>query len=57
VGGDFEHAHASLTQIQTTPFTYLPNAQAANEWLKQLNPQNAYILVKGSRSMKMEQVL
>jgi len=57
VGGDFEHAHASLSQIQTTPFTYLPNAQAANEWLKQLNPQNAYILVKGSRSMKMEQVL
>ncbi len=57
VGGDFEHAHASQTQIQTTPFTYLPNAQAANEWLKQLNPQNAYILVKGSRSMKMEQVL
>ena len=57
VGGDFEHAHASLSQIQTNPFTYLPNAQAANEWLKQLNPQNAYILVKGSRSMKMEQVL
>jgi UDP-N-acetylmuramoyl-tripeptide--D-alanyl-D-alanine ligase len=57
VGGDFAFAHASTTQIQTTPFTYLPNAQAANEWLKQLNPQNAYILVKGSRSMKMEQVL
>ena len=57
VGGDFAFAHASTTQIQTTPFTYLPNAQAANEWLKQLNPQNAYILVKGSRSMNMEQVL
>ncbi|HLD53108.1 MAG TPA: UDP-N-acetylmuramoyl-tripeptide--D-alanyl-D-alanine ligase [Sediminibacterium sp.] len=57
VGGDFAYAHASKAQIQTTPFTYLNNAAEAREWLKQLNPQNACILVKGSRSMKMEQVL
>lgn len=57
VGGDFAYAHASKEQIQTTPFTYLNNAAEAREWLKQLNPQNACILVKGSRSMKMEQVL
>jgi len=57
VGGDFAYAHSSKAQIQTTPFTYLNNAAEAREWLKQLNPQNAYILVKGSRSMKMEQVL
>ncbi|MBT9485687.1 UDP-N-acetylmuramoyl-tripeptide--D-alanyl-D-alanine ligase [Sediminibacterium sp.] len=57
VGGDFAFAHASTTQIQTTPFTYLPNAQAAREWLQQLNPQHSYILVKGSRSINMENVL
>lgn len=57
VGGDFAYAHASKVQIQTTPFTYLNNAVEAHEWLKKLDPQHAYILVKGSRSMKMEQVL
>lgn len=57
VGGDFAYAHASKAQIQTTPFTYLNNAAEAREWLKKLDPQHAYILVKGSRSMKMEQVL
>jgi len=57
VGGDFAFAHTSKAQIQKTPFTYLPNSQAAREWLKKLNPQHACILVKGSRSMKMEQVL
>lgn len=57
VGGDFVHTQAAISQIQNTPFTYLPNAAAAHDWLKELNPQHAYILVKGSRSMKMEQVL
>lgn len=50
VGGDFVHA-------KTANYTYLPNSTDASEWLKQLNPQHAYILVKGSRSMKMEQVI
>lgn len=38
-------------------FTYKDNALEAREWLAALNPQNCYILIKGSRSMKMEQVL
>lgn len=38
-------------------FTYKDNAQEARECLAALNPQNCYILIKGSRSMKMEQVL
>ncbi len=38
-------------------FTYKENAQEAREWLAALNPQDSYILIKGSRSMKMEQVL
>lgn len=33
------------------------NSQQANEWFKKVNPQNAQILVKGSRSMQMERVL
>ncbi len=38
-------------------FTYKDNALEAREWLAALNPQDSYILIKGSRSMKMEQVL
>ncbi|BDQ13314.1 UDP-N-acetylmuramoyl-tripeptide--D-alanyl-D-alanine ligase [Sediminibacterium sp. TEGAF015] len=38
-------------------FTYKDNALEARDWLAALNPQNSYILIKGSRSMKMEQVL
>lgn len=57
VGGDFAFAHTSKAQIQKTPFTYLPNSHAAREWLQQLNPQHSYILVKGSRSINMENVL
>lgn len=38
-------------------FTYKDNAQEARKWLAALNPQDSYILIKGSRSMKMEQVL
>lgn len=57
VGGDFAFAHTSKAQIQKTPYTYLPNSHAAREWLQELNPQNSYILVKGSRSINMENVL
>jgi len=49
VGGDF---------LQLThPFVSLPNALAAKEWLKAANPENSQLLIKGSRSMKMETVL
>jgi UDP-N-acetylmuramoyl-tripeptide--D-alanyl-D-alanine ligase len=64
VGGDFAHVempvsslNASSNHSSNASFFYLNNAIEAREWLKQLDPQNAYILVKGSRSMKMEQVL
>lgn len=33
------------------------NAYQAKEWLKKLHPENAHILIKGSRSMQMEKVL
>ena len=33
------------------------NVSQAKEWLQKLHPENAYILVKGSRSMQMEKVL
>jgi UDP-N-acetylmuramoyl-tripeptide--D-alanyl-D-alanine ligase len=49
VGGDFlriKHTYISM-----------PDAHAAGQWLKACNPQDAYILVKGSRSMRMEKVL
>lgn len=49
VGGDF----LKLTH----PFISLPNAQAARDWLKQEKPENSHLLIKGSRSMKMETVL
>jgi len=47
----------STTNKISSIFTYKDNAQEAREWLAALNPQNSYILIKGSRSMKMEQVL
>lgn len=49
VGGDFEHTKH--------PFTYMDTALEARDWLTTLNPQNSYILVKGSRSINMEHVL
>jgi UDP-N-acetylmuramoyl-tripeptide--D-alanyl-D-alanine ligase len=33
------------------------NVSEAKQWLKKLNPQDAQILIKGSRSMQMEKVL
>jgi UDP-N-acetylmuramoyl-tripeptide--D-alanyl-D-alanine ligase len=49
VGGDY----AKLDH----PFTYLPSSVEARHWYGQQNFENAYILIKGSRSMKMETVL
>jgi UDP-N-acetylmuramoyl-tripeptide--D-alanyl-D-alanine ligase len=49
VGGDFmqfEH-----------PFTAFPNALAAKEWYQQQQFANTHLLIKGSRSMKMETIL
>ena len=57
VGGDFAHAKDALPNTENTHFIYLANALEAREWLKQLNPQDSYILVKGSRSINMERVL
>lgn len=49
VGGDFAH-------IQS-PFIFLPDSVAAKQWLQQQHPQNMHILVKGSRSTRMERIL
>lgn len=58
VGGDFIYAKELFGQYNGAAiFTYKDNAQEAREWLAELNPQHSYILIKGSRSMKMEQVL
>ncbi|MDQ3279196.1 MAG: UDP-N-acetylmuramoyl-tripeptide--D-alanyl-D-alanine ligase [Bacteroidota bacterium] len=49
VGGDF---------LKTThPYLSFENPEAAGEWLRQAGMENAYLLVKGSRSMQMEKVL
>jgi UDP-N-acetylmuramoyl-tripeptide--D-alanyl-D-alanine ligase len=49
VGGDF----------LTIPHGYLSfrNSREAGEWLRHAGLQDAYLLIKGSRSMKMEEVL
>ncbi|HUQ65092.1 MAG TPA: UDP-N-acetylmuramoyl-tripeptide--D-alanyl-D-alanine ligase [Flavitalea sp.] len=49
VGGDF-------LKIQTK-YTTFDNSLKAKEWYKSKNIRNAYLLVKGSRSMQMERVL
>jgi UDP-N-acetylmuramoyl-tripeptide--D-alanyl-D-alanine ligase len=49
VGGDFEKA--------IHPFIYFKNADEASNWLKEHLPSNTTILVKGSRSMKMEKLV
>jgi UDP-N-acetylmuramoyl-tripeptide--D-alanyl-D-alanine ligase len=49
VGGDFEHCkHA---------YTYFPDALEAKQWLKEKAFKQRTILIKGSRGIKMEQVL
>jgi len=49
VGGDFNKIE--------NPFTNLSNSVEAGKWLKEQHYNNTTILVKGSRSMKMEMVL
>ena len=49
VGGDFQKINH--------PFKKFNNANEAGKWLKQQELKNAYLLVKGSRSMQMEKVL
>jgi UDP-N-acetylmuramoyl-tripeptide--D-alanyl-D-alanine ligase len=57
VGGDFVHTKELFPNKETAHYTFLQNSKEAGEWLKQLNPQHSYILVKGSRSINMENVL
>jgi UDP-N-acetylmuramoyl-tripeptide--D-alanyl-D-alanine ligase len=49
VGGDFEKINH--------PFKKFSNSLEAGKWLKGLSLNNAYLLVKGSRSMQMEKVI
>jgi UDP-N-acetylmuramoyl-tripeptide--D-alanyl-D-alanine ligase len=49
VGGDFQKLNH--------PFHKFQNANEAGKWLRGLGLKDAYILVKGSRSMKMETAL
>jgi UDP-N-acetylmuramoyl-tripeptide--D-alanyl-D-alanine ligase len=49
VGGDFEHCKHD--------YTFFPNALDAKIWMQQQAFLNRTILIKGSRGIKMEQVL
>jgi UDP-N-acetylmuramoyl-tripeptide--D-alanyl-D-alanine ligase len=49
VGGDFEKI--------THPFVQLASAAEAGQWLKAQNLEYASLLLKGSRSIGMEDVL
>jgi len=49
VGGDFQ-------KLQH-PYKRFDNSQQAAAWIKTTKPKNAYILIKGSRSTKMEEVI
>ncbi|MFN5423331.1 MAG: UDP-N-acetylmuramoyl-tripeptide--D-alanyl-D-alanine ligase [bacterium] len=49
VGGDFSAIDH--------PFRYFADSTSAAEWVKQNPPTNALILIKGSRSTKMEKIL
>lgn len=49
VGGDF-----SLVKHN---YLYLNNASEASKWLREQNFHQAYILIKGSRSMQMEKII
>lgn len=49
VGGDFKKVNH--------PYIFLENATEAGKWLQQQQYQDAYILIKGSRSTGMEKVI
>jgi len=49
VGGDFQKLNH--------PYKKFDNSKQAGEWFKQAGISNAYILIKGSRSTKMEEAL
>lgn len=49
VGGDFQKIDH--------PYHRFDNSREAAQWLRDARLNNAYILIKGSRSMKMEEVL
>jgi UDP-N-acetylmuramoyl-tripeptide--D-alanyl-D-alanine ligase len=49
VGGDFAKIKMD--------FTFLPNSEEAKTWYHQQGFENAYLLVKGSRSMQMEKII
>jgi UDP-N-acetylmuramoyl-tripeptide--D-alanyl-D-alanine ligase len=49
VGGDF----GKIKQ----EFIYLQNSEEARTWFQQQDFENAYLLVKGSRSMQMEKII
>jgi UDP-N-acetylmuramoyl-tripeptide--D-alanyl-D-alanine ligase len=49
VGGDFLNING--------PFKKFPNSTEAGKWLKEQHFENAYMLIKGSRSMQMEKII
>jgi UDP-N-acetylmuramoyl-tripeptide--D-alanyl-D-alanine ligase len=49
VGGDFNHVFH--------PYQYFENSRQAAEWWQALHSKGNYLLIKGSRSIKMEQIL
>ncbi len=49
VGGDYKKLKHNYINLE--------NSLHAKEWLQQLKPQHAQMLIKGSRSMQMEKVL
>jgi UDP-N-acetylmuramoyl-tripeptide--D-alanyl-D-alanine ligase len=49
VGGDFK--------TLKSPYHYFPDSASAGDWLRKKDITGYSLLIKGSRSMKMEQVL
>ncbi|HMU45250.1 MAG TPA: UDP-N-acetylmuramoyl-tripeptide--D-alanyl-D-alanine ligase [Chitinophagaceae bacterium] len=49
VGGDFMNINH--------PYKKIESAEDAGRWIKEKNLENTYMLIKGSRSMKLEKVL
>ena len=49
VGGDFQQLQHAYKRFD--------NSKEAAEWFRKTAPKNAYILIKGSRSTKMEEVI